>query len=240
MSEGLITSIWGPSTWNTLHCITFNYPIEPTEEDKQHYKQFFQSLAYVLPCETCRNSYKKHITTPEFELSDEVLQDRDSLTKWLYKLHKKVSHKTGTKYKLTYEDVYDKYSSYIIKCTSLNQKAIPYKNYYNKEAPYLDYDLAICFEQYAKLRGVKKFGSSLDKLKDVDINSDEWIERNIKANEIIKDMRLNTISSLETDGEYKGLPTIIELELIKLLSTTISRRELPNILTKLGFEVINK
>ena len=39
--EGMLTSVWGPSMWHTLHTISFNYPVNPTEEDKKNYKIFF-------------------------------------------------------------------------------------------------------------------------------------------------------------------------------------------------------
>ena len=35
--------IWGPPGWLFLHTITFNYPTNPTEEDKKYYKNFFYS-----------------------------------------------------------------------------------------------------------------------------------------------------------------------------------------------------
>src|SRR5690606_31311449 len=141
------------------------------------------------------------------------------------------------KYNLTYDDVCNKYNSYIIMCANPSQKAIPYKNYYNKEAPFIEYKLAICFEQYANQRGITDFCSSIDKIKNLDVNSDDWIERNNKANEIIKEMRLNSINALETEGEFIGLPTLKELELLKLLSTTLTRKEILDVLTKLGVEV---
>ena len=45
---------WGPGGWAFMHTITFNYPLNPTDDDKQHYKNFFQSLKYILPCNYCR------------------------------------------------------------------------------------------------------------------------------------------------------------------------------------------
>ena len=33
-TNGLITKIWGPHFWETLHCVSFGYPLEPTEEQK--------------------------------------------------------------------------------------------------------------------------------------------------------------------------------------------------------------
>ena len=31
---------WGPGGWTFLHTITFNYPLDPTNEDKERYRNF--------------------------------------------------------------------------------------------------------------------------------------------------------------------------------------------------------
>ena len=33
--------IWGPNAWTFLHTITLNYPENPSEDDKQNHKDFF-------------------------------------------------------------------------------------------------------------------------------------------------------------------------------------------------------
>lgn len=42
-NNGLMTKIWGAHLWEGLHAIAFGYPIEPTEEQKSHYKNFFMN-----------------------------------------------------------------------------------------------------------------------------------------------------------------------------------------------------
>ena len=32
--DGFMVSVWGPIFWTAIHTVSFNYPIEPTEEDK--------------------------------------------------------------------------------------------------------------------------------------------------------------------------------------------------------------
>ena len=59
--EGMLTSVWGPSMWHTLHIISFNYPVNPTKEDKKNYKEFVLSLKHVLPCKYCRINFKKNL-----------------------------------------------------------------------------------------------------------------------------------------------------------------------------------
>ena len=48
-TDGMLTSVWGPSLWHTLHTISFNYPIYPSKEDKKNYKKFMIGLKNVLP-----------------------------------------------------------------------------------------------------------------------------------------------------------------------------------------------
>jgi len=39
--DGMLTSVWGPPLWHTLHTISFNYPINPTSEQKKQYFEFY-------------------------------------------------------------------------------------------------------------------------------------------------------------------------------------------------------
>ena len=55
----MVTNVWGPSLWHVLHTISFNYPVNPTEEQKQQYKDFVLSLGNVLPCGACRKIIKR-------------------------------------------------------------------------------------------------------------------------------------------------------------------------------------
>ena len=40
----MLTSVWGPSLWHTLHTISFNYPVKPTKQQKKHYKTLIMNL----------------------------------------------------------------------------------------------------------------------------------------------------------------------------------------------------
>ena len=50
--DGMVTKIWGPVAWTLLHTISFNYPVNPTLEQKHQYRNFILSLQDVLPCGT--------------------------------------------------------------------------------------------------------------------------------------------------------------------------------------------
>ena len=59
--DGMLTSVWGPPLWHYLHVMSFNYPVKPTKEDKEHYREFVCNLRHVLPCRYCRENLKKNL-----------------------------------------------------------------------------------------------------------------------------------------------------------------------------------
>jgi hypothetical protein len=91
--DGMMTSIWGPALWLSLHTISFNYPIEPTEEQKKYYYKYFKSLQYILPCRYCRENYEKNLKT--HNLTKAVMKNRESLSRWVYELHEMVNKNLG-------------------------------------------------------------------------------------------------------------------------------------------------
>ena len=77
-------NIWGPPAWTFLHTVTFNYPENPTEDDKRNFYNFFMNLQHVLPCEKCKAHYKQNIK--KYDLKNN-LGSRQDLVKWLIDLH---------------------------------------------------------------------------------------------------------------------------------------------------------
>ena len=143
---GLMTKIWGPAMWESLFCIAFGYPVNPTQQHKDDYKEFFKLLGSVLPCCLCRNSYAEYITSSQFVLSDEVMTNRQTLTKWLWNIKELVNKKLGKTYEETYEDIYNKYESYRGKNIMTPElKAIAFKNSRIRFAPVISYNIALCF-----------------------------------------------------------------------------------------------
>lgn len=230
--EGILTSIFGPHIWEGSHCITFNYPHNPTIEEKQQYKTYFESLANVLPCPDCRKHYKYNFyENPETMMQEKDLENRATLTIWWFNFHCSVSAMLGIFYDITFEDFCRRYESFIAHCKlSAEQKAIVYKKYYNKEAPSITHDQALIFEKYAHLRGFKNFNI----IEKYDKFSDEWIHRNEECNKIIKQMRLNAITCLEKNGEFQGLPTIDELHLIQFRCSTMNNKTLVKVIERLS------
>jgi hypothetical protein len=82
------SSIWGPYCWHMMHILTYNYPEQPNEINKNNIKEFFSSLQYIIPCSICRSHYKKKISkTPV----SRVYSNKHSLIKWCVDLHNEVN-----------------------------------------------------------------------------------------------------------------------------------------------------
>lgn len=242
---GLLTSIWGGPEWDSLCCIAYGYPENPTDEDKLHYRTYFEHIKYVLPCCMCRKHLTEHTKTgSQFEITPEIFESRESLTRWLYGLHNRVNDMLEISYDITYDDMNSKYSSYIADCVMpIEKKIIAYKNSYDREAPFINYITASYFADYAKKRGLDDYMILLEKTKLIHEHKrtaykNLWIDRNLKCWEQIKQMRTNGILGFESDGEYKNLPTIDELKLLQMMCTTMKLSTLNHMIKKLGYTVV--
>ena len=95
MLNRMDTRYWGPSGWKLLHSITFSYQ----ENIKENYKELFELIAYVLPCKFCRKSYSEYIINDPVNISS-----KESLTKWLWRIHNKVNEKLRSQKLCNYDD----------------------------------------------------------------------------------------------------------------------------------------
>ena len=84
---------WGPYGWNFLHYVTLGYPKNPDTDDKKNYKLFFESLKNILPCPKCAKHYEENLKV--LPLTDEILDDKEKLIKWLIDVHNRVNVSTG-------------------------------------------------------------------------------------------------------------------------------------------------
>ena len=112
--DGLMTSIWGPPAWHFLHIVSFNYPINPTKIQKEHYYNFFNNLQNILPCKYCRDNLTKNFTI--LPLNMDVFKNRDTLSKYVYKLHELINKMLGKQSNLSYKDVRDRYEHFRSRC----------------------------------------------------------------------------------------------------------------------------
>jgi hypothetical protein len=97
----MLPEIWGEYGWKFLHLVTMGYPINPTDEDKEHYYQYMTDLKYVLPCKKCRYHMASHLK--KYPLTEEVMSCRKNFVRWGIDLHNVVNYYTG-KPMLTYDE----------------------------------------------------------------------------------------------------------------------------------------
>ena len=125
--SGFQTSIWGPSLWHFLHCLSFNYPPNPTNKDKENYYQFLINLGDVLPCASCRKHFKLNLKNTK--LTDNVFTNRINFSKWMYDLHNSVNVMLKKNVTLTYANVKKRYEMFRARCLSVPiNKANSYVN----------------------------------------------------------------------------------------------------------------
>jgi len=92
-NDGFSTAIWGPPMWHILRTISFNYPVNPTQAQKEGYRTHLLSLKYVLPCGACRRNYEKNLKAAKF--SNRVFKNRHTFARFMYRLEQNV-HKMTT------------------------------------------------------------------------------------------------------------------------------------------------
>jgi hypothetical protein len=117
-SDGFITYVWGPSLWMTLHTISLNYPCHPTAEQKMQYKQYFDSLGHVLPCGKCRDNLVSNLSCTKY--GEDVFENRDTLSRWVYDLHDSVNKMLGKKTPITYDAMRHTYENFRARCSLQN------------------------------------------------------------------------------------------------------------------------
>lgn len=100
--------IWGKYLWTSIHYISLGYPENPTQEEQNDYKEYFENLFKILPCYRCSENYKDHLL--KIPMTSQVLQNTKSLFKWTVELHNLVN-KSLKKRLLSYEEAYQLYTS---------------------------------------------------------------------------------------------------------------------------------
>ena len=86
-------NIWGKHGWKFIHFVAQGYPNEPSQEQKLHYKNFLNSIQYILPCSLCRDHYSQNLINNPID--DTVLRNKKSFINWTVKLHNIVNMQTG-------------------------------------------------------------------------------------------------------------------------------------------------
>ena len=121
--DGMVTKIWGPVAWTLLHTISFNYPVNPTLEQKHQYRDFILSLQNVLPCGTCRKNLVTNFKQLPLTMAD--MESRDTFSRYIYNLHELINRMLKKKSCLTYCDVRERYEHFRSRCTHEKPKLFP-------------------------------------------------------------------------------------------------------------------
>ena len=123
--DGMLTTVWGPSMWHFLHVMSFNYPVNPTKEDKINYRNFILSLQNILPCKYCRMNLK--INLKQLPLTMNSMKNRETFSRYIYNLHELVNKMLHKNSNLSYCDVRERYEHFRSRCTDAPIKLFKYK-----------------------------------------------------------------------------------------------------------------
>ena len=123
--DGMMTKIWGPAMWHYLHTMSFNYPVDPTKQQKIHYRDFVLNLKNVLPCKYCRINLANNFKKKPLQMCH--MKSRETFSRYIYELHETVNRMLNKKSNLTYCDVRDRYENFRSRCTDEKPKVFTFK-----------------------------------------------------------------------------------------------------------------
>jgi len=123
--DGMMTKIWGPAMWHYLHTMSFNYPVEPTPENKKNYRNFVLNLRNVLPCKYCRINLTNNLKKKPLQMCH--MKSRETFSRYIYELHETVNRMLNKKSHLTYCDVRDRYENFRSRCSEEKPKVFTFK-----------------------------------------------------------------------------------------------------------------
>jgi hypothetical protein len=122
-NDGFLTTVWGPTQWHMLHTISFNYPVNPSEEEKNNYRNYILSLQNVLPCGACRKNLANNLKN--YPLTIDHMKDRNSFSRYIYNLHEIVNEMLDKKSGLSYCDIRERYEHFRARCIDKKPKIYP-------------------------------------------------------------------------------------------------------------------
>lgn len=123
--DGMLTTVWGPAMWHYLHTMSFNYPVNPTSEDKKNYRNFVLNLKNVLPCKYCRINLANNFKKKPLQMCD--MANRHTFSRYIYELHETVNKMLDKKSNLSYCDVRERYEHFRSRCTEEKPKIFTFK-----------------------------------------------------------------------------------------------------------------
>ena len=135
--NGMLTTVWGPSLWHSIHTITFNYPVRPTKQEQDDYYKFIMSLEKVLPCKYCRENFSKNMRAvnkrKRTTLKRALARGRAGFSRYMYDFHNEVNVMLGKPITLTYKQVKERYENFRARCSKKDIKKRLNKTRKNKK-----------------------------------------------------------------------------------------------------------
>lgn len=95
VSEGGMLSYvpnYSSSVWDTIHAFAFSYSDRPSAEERRHARQFYEAIAYLFPCQLCREHYSDMIRREGYRVD---ASNRDALSRWSVRIHNAVNARLG-------------------------------------------------------------------------------------------------------------------------------------------------
>jgi hypothetical protein len=115
-NDGFLTTVWGPAIWHYLHTVSFNYPVNPTKEDKINYRKLILNLKNTLPCGKCRINLRNNLN--KLPLTETDMKSRDTFSLYVYNLHETINTMLNKKSGLSYKDVRERYEHFRARCST--------------------------------------------------------------------------------------------------------------------------
>jgi hypothetical protein len=103
-------NIWGPYFWEVFHIACFDYPIHPTNQDKNNITNFIKYYQKILPCKECRTHFMELLN--KYPLNP----NNSNLLEWSVFIHNQVNKRLN-KPIFEYKNILKKYNSIKKKCT---------------------------------------------------------------------------------------------------------------------------
>jgi len=107
------SKIFGPCAWTVLQLMTFvrsrkNTQVQLTESERENVSVVVYSMAMILPCKYCRESYRRYIQCIDVRswIQNNDFLHTDSLNYWFYLIHNLVNQKLGKVWERDFEKVY--------------------------------------------------------------------------------------------------------------------------------------
>ena len=123
--DGMLTPSWGPAAWHFIHMLSFNYPVNPTIENKKHYRDFVYNLRNILPCKYCRINLTNNLKKKPLLMCH--MKNRETFSRYIYELHELVNKMLGKKSNLSYCDVRERYEHFRSRCVDEKPRIFNFK-----------------------------------------------------------------------------------------------------------------